>query len=131
MALGPKELGSWANESTLSTEFGEDPWGNQGRVGTSYRSSVFSSGSANVRTSGSSSLPFRVSSGAPMTDRASGGWGRRWRRSRFGWSGGSFGLRSRSVLLQVVKNVHVVVAGIKLGSECAPDAFFECDIDLP
>jgi len=60
MALGPKELGSWANESTLSTEIRDGAAGNIGRdelplLRTSWAAS-------RTRTSGSLSLPFPVKS---------------------------------------------------------------------
>ena len=103
MALGPKELGSWANDPILSTEI-------RGGRGERWEND----------------LALR----APMTGRPSRGRARGRRRGRLGRSSG-FGLWGGSVLFQVVKNTHVIVGGIKLCSECAPNAFFEGDIDLP
>ena len=145
MALGPKELGSWANDSTLSTEIrGRELNARRARRNWRGAASVcctpagvfsllglerFKDGHIATGVSGSPPVVPDPALRAPMTGPSRGwGWGRR--RSGLGCRSG-FGLWGRSVLLQVVKNTHVVVGGIKLGSECAPNAFFECDIDLP
>jgi hypothetical protein len=77
MALGPKELGSWANEGTLSTEIREGAVENIGREELPL---LRTSGAASqTGTSGSSSLAFPVKSSYDACV-----WGLAWEK---GWVG--------------------------------------------
>ena len=80
MALGPKELGSWANDSNLSTEIRAGNVGKSRKAGTEELLLLRTSGArAKTRTSGIWPYRFRV---LRSSDGGRCVWGLRWEK---GW----------------------------------------------
>src|SRR5258708_10970583 len=134
MALGPKELGSWANRPTLSTPNSGEVASSGGRSGSSKchrkeyeefketrgRACEQPSGIAWYQKESKSAITAKIlltlllvllvllhPLRASAMGRAFGGWscGRRWP------GGGGFGFGGRCVLLQLVENFQGVVGG--------------------